>query len=70
MGVVIISEKITLNPLGTSFRGDATFDVYDFAGNVLVHQGSVITGERMTAVDDPTAIPNKIPGLPQSITQR
>jgi hypothetical protein len=69
IGVVIIYEKVVLDPGGNSYSGTVTINAYDLAGNVLNTEQFDLTGERMTALVDP-ADTGAIPGLPKSVVSR
>jgi hypothetical protein len=69
IGIVIIYEKVILDPGGNSYSGTVTINAYDLAGNVLDTEQFDLTGERMTALVDP-ADTSAIPGLPKSVVSR
>jgi hypothetical protein len=47
-GTAIIREQVTVDTSGASFKGTFTVDVFDVAGNPMLHLDGQITGERIT----------------------
>lgn len=48
-GTAAIKMNLTLDPHGASFTGAFTVDVFDLAGNNLMHLSGTVAGKRITA---------------------
>ena len=48
-GTAAIKMNLTLDPHGSSFTGTFTVDVFDLAGNTLVHLTGTVAAKRITA---------------------
>jgi hypothetical protein len=68
IGLFIISETDTISVDGNHVAGKGTTDLYDLTGNLLDHGEYTVSGDRVTANNQPTA--GGIPGLPLSILNR